>query len=133
MRNLARDTQSVWVSLYESKAKNLVDGVWTGEYVITRSTPYEVFPTITASRGSVANEVFGVQVDYDRTAIFDSTDTGITETAVFWVDSAPAFDAEGNLEVDAYGQPTVPWDYVVELVAVNRNYTSVALRKADVR
>ncbi|MBO7673620.1 MAG: hypothetical protein J6S63_01265 [Atopobiaceae bacterium] len=133
MRNLYRDTQGVWVSLYESKERLIENGEWTGEYLITRSTPFRVFPTITASRGSVNHEVFGIDLSYDRTATFASTDTGITETAVFWLESEPAFDGAGNLIVDSYGQPTVPWDHVVELVAVNRNYTAVALRRVEVR
>lgn len=132
MRNLARDTRSVWVSLYESKEKQMDGGMWTGEYIITRSDPVQMFPTLTAARGSVDAEVFGLNVDYDRTATFDTTDTGIEESAVFWVDAEPEFE-DGHLVVDGYGQPTVPWDYVVALIAVSPNVTSIALRKVDVQ
>lgn len=131
MRNLARDTRTVWVSLYESKEKLMEEGEWTGEYLVTRSTPYATYPTLSAARGASDEEVFGVSVNYDRVAKYDSTETGITETAVFWVESAPEFDANGNLRVDEYGNPTVPWDYTVALVAVSPNVTSVALNRVD--
>ena len=129
-----RDTREVWVSLYDSKSKILdSNGVWTGEWQVTRSTPYATYPTLSAARGSVSEDIFGIALDYDRTAKYDSDDTGITETAVFWVDSAPEFDANGDLLVDDDGEPTVPWDYVVSFIAVSPNVTSIALRKVDVK
>lgn len=133
MRSLQRDTRKVWVSLYSSKEKYLVNGVWTGEYVITRSTPVALYPTLSAARGGTNAEVFGINADYDRTATFDTTDTGITETAVFWVDVTPEFDDSGELVTDECGQPSVPYDYVVSLVAESPNVTTVALTKVDVQ
>lgn len=132
MRSLVRDMRKVWVSLYSSKAKHMVGNVWTGEYVITRSEPFPIYPTLSAARGIADEEVFGTLANYDRTATLDHVNTGITETAVFWIDNVPEFDANGKLKVDANGQPTVPFDYVAERVAESPNVTSIALRKVDV-
>lgn len=129
MRNLQRNTRKVWVSLYSSKAKQMISGKWTGEWVITRSNPFPVYASLSAARGQASDELFGVSSNYSRTLIIDYPNTGITDTSVLWVNNTPEFDANGCLKLKDDGTPTVPFDYVVVSVAETMNVTTLALKE----
>lgn len=132
MRQLLRERRRVWVSKYESK-EQVVDseGRMTGEWRVTRSKPVSYEPTISPCGGNVYADGFGWGASYDRTLIIDQLGTDITETSVLWVDKRPELDQDGNLVLDEYGEPTVPWDYTVTQVAESYNFTNVALAKVQ--
>ena len=121
----------MWVAEYEGK-QPLKDsgGFLTGEYRLSYGKPFEVFPTVSPRRGNSWNDGFGVGVDCDRTAVIDEVGTGITDTCVLWVDSAPALDADGSLALDADGSMRTPFDYSVAMVAESYSFTSIAMKKA---
>lgn len=132
MRGLARDMRKLWVSLYSGKSKVMSGGMWTGEWKVARSEPFPIYASLSPASGAAVSDVFGISADYDRVATLDYTRTGITETAVFWVDSEPEFDADGRMVVDASGNPSVPFDYLARRVAESPNVTSIALKRVEV-
>ena len=132
MKSLNRDRRKVFVSLYSTKTKVTDGGVWTGEWQVRRSEPYPIYPTLSANKGEAYAESFGTNISYDKVATIDYVDTGISETAVLWVDTPPQFDEQGYLVVDENGDPSVPFDYTVEKVAESPNVTQLAIKKVDV-
>lgn len=132
MRQLQREKRGVWVSEFVSKEERIVDGMHTGEWLVTRSDPVLVTCTLSPCGGNTYADGFGWGESYDRTLIVDALDTPITETSVLWCDVRPELDADGHLVLDEDGNPTVPWDYVVSQIALSYNFTNVALKKAEV-
>lgn len=127
-----RERRGVWVSNYQSKRELLDEfGRHTGEWVVSRSRPFMVTCTVSPCGGNVYADGFGWGTSYDRTMVLDCIDPIIRETSVMWVDVRPELDADGELVLDADGNPTVPWDYTVSQIAVSYNYTNIALRKAE--
>ena len=133
MRGLARDERRMYISLYATKEK-LYDqsGKWTGEWKVVRSAPFPIYASLSAVRGSAAVDIFGVDSQYDRTATMCHVGTGITDTAVLWVDRRPTFDEYGNLKMNDDGTMEVPFDYEVRRVAESSNNTVLALKRVEV-
>lgn len=133
MRSKTSEKRFVWVSTYGGKTQDVdEDGMLTGEWTTVRNKPFQVECTLSPNGGNTYADGFGWGVSYDRTLIAYTTDTGITEDAVIWVDSEPELDEDGELVLDEDGNPTVSWDYSVSRIAVSYEVTNIALRKVDV-
>ena len=117
MRCLKRDTQTIFVSLYEER-KEMKDeiGRFTGEYEVCRSKPIEIECSVSAAIGNSQIEVFGQMLNYDKTVIIDDVNFEINENAVLWIDKDIA----------------EPYDYIINRIAKTPNYIALAVSKVDV-
>ena len=110
MRSLNRNKTDFWYANYHGKEEILKNGKRTG---------------LSAARGSLDNELFGIQTDYDRTITSCNRDFDISESSVLWIEKTP--------EVAYDGSTDTPWDYVVVKVARSINSVTVAIRKVSVQ
>lgn len=70
------------------------------------------------ARGAADNDMFGVNLDYDKPMVTNIMDCPIDENSVLIIDHSPA---------------EVPYDYIVKRVAKSKNYITYAIKKVDVR
>lgn len=117
MRCLRRDTQTVYVSLYEQRVE-LTDeiGRYTGEYNVCRSEPIDIECNVSAAIGNSQIEVFGQMLNYDKTVIIDDVNFDIDEHAVLWIEN----------------DTSKPYDYIIKRVAKTPNYIALAVSKVDI-
>lgn len=130
MRQLERERRGVWFAAYEGK-KQLVDdeGRLTGEWAVSYSKPKLLKATVSPNSGNTWGDGFGIGVDCDRTVTVDDIGTGLDEACILWVDKQPTLLDDGSLELDEAGNPSVPNDYAVSMVAESYNYTAIAIKK----
>ena len=118
MRNLARDTQRVWISRYEGIGRE-VDGQGrlTGKNVPKYATPVAFYPSLSMARGEAQGAYFGVNLDYDRVLTLDDSSFEVSEADRLWVD----------------GCTDEPHDHVVKKVARKGDFTVIAASRVEVR
>lgn len=116
MRALCRNKQTIYFANFVSKSAILDDdGLSTGEFENTYTTPTEAKVNVSASRGSANVELFGTDINYTNTIVSDK-DLGIDENSILWI-----------------GVPsTSPHNYIVVTVAKSLNSVTYAIRKVDV-
>ena len=117
MIGLRRNEQTIHYALYNGKTM-LTDaqGNKTGEYTLAYGTLAEMQAVLAPVVGTAEREVFGVDVDYDRTALIYDTACPITEESIVWVD------------VPTSGKH----DYIVKKIAKSLNTVVIALKKVNV-
>lgn len=98
---------------YEEK-----DGKKTGRKSVVYTDVKTAYGTVSAPSGSTSQEMFGTDLDYDKTVVFDMPTIDMTENSVLWLDRTYA---EG-----------VAHDYIVRKITRNINYMFVACRRVDV-
>lgn len=103
--------------------ENAVDsqGNYTGEKTITYYPRKLIFVNISGARGSSQSEVFGTDIQYDKTFVItykEFKELKIDENSVFFVDIAPKYDGLIPL-----------YDYRVERIAETINEVVIALTK----
>lgn len=125
MRSLNRNKTDFWYANYHGKEEILKNGKRTGQYKVLYSNPVKISENISAARGSLDNELFGIQTDYDRTITSCNRDFDISESSVLWIEKTP--------EVAYDGSTDTPCDYVVVKVARSINSVTVAIRKVSVQ
>lgn len=125
MRSLNRNKMDFWYANYQGKEEILKNGKRTGQYKVLYSNPVNISENLSAARGSLDNELFGIQTDYDRTITSCNRDFDISESSVLWIEKTP--------EVASDGSTDTPWDYVVVKVARSINSVTVAIRKVSVQ
>lgn len=115
MRGVERNKKLLHYALYQGESAMVdADGNETGEYSVTYAPAVPIRANISASRGSVDIEQFGVNLNYSKTIkVFDMS-CPITETTVLWVD-----------QTDTTKAP----DYRVVGVAKGLNSITYAIRK----
>ena len=117
MRCLARDTQKIFISLYESREEvKDKQGRYTGDIAVVRSEPISLVCNVGAAVGSSQIEVFGQLLDYDKTVLIDNTDFEISETAVLWIENST----------------DEPYDYIIKRIARTPNFTALAVSRVDI-
>nr|DAG07854.1 MAG TPA: hypothetical protein [Caudoviricetes sp.] len=79
---------------------------------------------VSAARGSLDDEHFGINADYDRTITSCDRNLGIDEASVLWIEKAPEIAPDGSTDT--------PWDYVVAKIARSINSTTIAIKKVSV-
>lgn len=85
MKSLARNNTTYYYALFTSKSRVVdTDGNYTGEYTLSYSNVVRRRDNISASRGYADNEVFGVNLDYQRT-ISTTDDLAIDEYSAIWI------------------------------------------------
>ena len=116
MRTLKRNKRPVAFAFYNGAAELTDDlGNYTGEYVVSYTTPVKTLMNISGGRGQADIALFGLTDTFSRTATTEDLETEFNTETVFWIETDP--DSE-------------PWDYRV--VAVARTINQVVLALAEV-
>lgn len=122
MRLLDRNKQTVYYALLTAETEAVDDyGNYTGERNKTYSTPVKTRMYVSAARGSVADEVFGVDTPYTKVLITDDMACPISETSCLWIGVEPVV-----------GEITNPHNYIVTQVAKSLNHITYAVKEVDV-
>lgn len=99
MRNLRKNQRGMWYSLYNKKIPILDEnGDETGDYKICYSSPFFFEASLSAGKGIVQANVFGVDVDYTRTISTTDMDLPITETSLVWYETEPILLEDGTAD-----------------------------------
>lgn len=120
MKCMERNKQVVWFAAYRGKEEIVSDGRRTGQYKTLVGEPVMARAVVSAARGALENEQFGINVNYDRTILFDDAHVPVDDATVFWIEKDPKRGAE-------------PWNYTVEKVARSLNSTAVAVKRVSVQ
>lgn len=108
MRMARRNMQTCYYALYRGTVEDYEGGYQTGTHA-EYEKPVRITANISPARGDVVTRQFGDDDQYDRVIAVEDRDTPIDEYAVLWIETMPVLDAEGNT--------TTPWDYIVRRVA----------------
>ena len=122
MRALERNKQNIYFANYTGRSVITDEnGLETGEYELTYTTPTSVKVNVSASRGEASLDLFGTDLNYSNTIVSDK-DLGIDENSILWVGK------------EAYASASVitPHNYKVVSVAKSLNSVVYAIRKVDV-
>ena len=85
MKSLARNFTTYYYALYEGKSRVMdEDGNYTGEWDISFSDVVKVRDTISAARGNAEDDIFGVNLDYQR-QIVTTANRPIDEYSAIWI------------------------------------------------
>lgn len=97
------------------------DGYYTGETAITYTKPKVFMGHISGAKGKSQVEVFGTEVNYDKSILISKKcfkETKINENSVFFIDK----------KVD-YDDTTPLYDYSVVRIAETINEVVIAIKK----
>lgn len=116
MRTIKRNKRPVAYAFYNG-ATELTDelGNYTGEYVVSYTTPVKTLMNVSGGRGQADIALFGLTQTFARTATTEDLETKFTTETVFWIETDP---------------DTQPFDYRV--VAISRTINQVVLALAEV-
>lgn len=119
MKCLERNKVDFYYCLYE-ETENVLDddGNIAGERV-KYGSPVKARANVSAAQGEAQIEQFGNSVEYDKVILSDDMSAPIDENTVFFIDTPPAFDDDGN----------PMFDYIVRKVAKSLNTLAVAISK----
>ena len=122
MRNLTINKTKHFVLNYKGEEKVKDDnGFYTGETTISYTKPIAFMGHISGARGSSQIEMFGTDVNYDKTIILTKKEfkkLKITENSVFFINTKPTYEN---------GEPL--YDYRVMRIAETINEVALALEK----
>lgn len=123
MRNLIKNSKNFYVLNYLGQVEvKDDDGYLTGETTIAYSKPIQAKANISSAKGSSQVEMFGTQINYDKTIVMSTKlfdELGIDENSVLFVDIEPTFDDDEN--------PL--YDYRIERIAKAINEVAIAITK----
>lgn len=123
MRCLHRNKRKFYYALFKEKVAIKDEyGNDSGEYTVVYEAPVEMKANVSAATGEAQVEQFGNSPLYDKVIITDDVTCPVDEHSVFCIDSAPAYDTDGNLI----------YDYIVKKVARSLNTVSFAVSKVEV-
>lgn len=138
MRCLARDKRWVLAAFFvEKRACEDEQGRLTGKHEVVRTEPMPFLVSVSASKGTAENSLFGIDLDYDKTIIIEDVELPIDESTVFWVDNVEQelfLGAANSSEDEAFtwmGALDVSHDYVVKRVAKTPNCLAVAVKRIE--
>ena len=116
MRTVKRNKRPVAYAFYDGvTALKDSDGLYTGEYSVSYTTPIKTLMNVSGGRGQADIALFGLTQTFARTATTEDLQTPFNTQTVFWVENDP---------------DTEPFDYRV--VAVSRTINQVVLALAEV-
>lgn len=124
MRSLRRNEKRFWYANYTGNEEILSDGKRTGQYKVKYGNPVEARANVSAARGALDDEHFGINADYDRTITTCDKSLNLAESSGLWIEKTP--------EIAADGSTATPWDYVVVKIARSLNSTTIAIKKVSV-
>lgn len=114
----------LWYANYARNEEILSGGKRTGQRTVEYGNPVKIRANVSAARGSLDDEHFGISVDYDRTITTCDKSVGIDESSVLWIEKAPEIGSDGSTDT--------PWDYVVVKIAKSINSTTIAIKRVSV-
>ena len=124
MRCLNINKQTLYVLNYLGKEKvKDSDGNYTGETTNSYTDPVEFKASVSGAKGSSQVEMFGSEINYDKTIVISKQcygQLGITENSVLFVNKKPSYD---EYEFPEY-------DYIVKRIAETPNVVAIAIAKA---
>lgn len=133
MRTMERNKSTFWYALFKEKRPQIDEyGNEMGEPEIIRENPKSCRANISAAKGEVSVQQFGINESYDKVIVADNSCPPIDEYTVLWVDSVPELDESGALMVDENGKTITQYDYIVKKVAKSLNSVSIAITKVTV-
>lgn len=99
MRDLKKNTRRMWYALFDNK-KPILDenGDETGDTEPGCSAPVEFYANLSAGKGSAQAEVFGTDVDFNRSISTTDLSLPITETSLVWYETEPVMLADGSAD-----------------------------------
>lgn len=122
MRNLLKNTKTILALNYKGKEEIVdTDGNYTGEFIVKYYPAKAVKVSISGARGSSQSEIFGTDIEYDKTLCLSMDDFkryGFDENTVFFI--------ENKLEYKD-GMPL--YDYRVSRIADVINEVVIAVKK----
>lgn len=122
MRNLIKNTKSILALNYKGEEKLIDDdGNYTGEVEIKYFPAQAIRVSVSGARGSSQSEIFGTDIQYDKTLCLSMADFkryGFDENTVFFIDK--------KLE---YNEGMPLYNYRVERIAEVLNEVVIAVRK----
>lgn len=123
MRNLEINKSTLFVCNYKGEEDYVdEDGFKTGEKVVSYSKPIQFKAHLSGARGSSQAEMFGTEINYDKTFVLSKLVYGrlrITENSVFFVGEKPSFDENGLPK----------YNYNVSKIAETVNEVAIAISK----
>lgn len=123
MRCLEKNKRSLIVLNYKGKQPVLdSDGYKTGEEQITYAKAIRFKANISGAKGGTAVEVFGTDLDYDKSftlSVKEFKALKITDNSVFFIDVKPQYEDNGY--------PL--YDYRVKRIAETLNEVVIALER----
>lgn len=123
MRCLEKNKRSLIVLNYKGKTPVVdSDGYLTGEEEITYGKPISFKANISGAKGGTAVEVFGTDLDYDKSIVLSIKsfkELKITDNSVFFIDIKPKYESNGY--------PL--YDYRVKRIAETLNEVVIALER----
>ncbi len=124
MVGMARNKQTFWYALYDH-SEPIYDkyGNETGEKAVY-GNPIMCRANVSASRGTTAEDLFGINAEYTKTINPLPLNCPIDETSILWVDKAPVIEEDGSTKTG--------YDYKVTQVAESLNHKAYAIFKVDV-
>lgn len=119
MRSLKRNKQTIYYALYVSKAEQTDKyGNMTGQPALTYSEIQSIDINVSAAKGTLEAEQFGINADYSRTMVTNDMECPITEGTVLWIERTPS---NGT-----------PHNYVTTKVAKSINSITYAIKEVSV-
>lgn len=124
MKCLERNKSEIYICFYQGKCE-LTDseGFDTGEVEHTYTAPLPIKACVSSAHGNAQIQMFGLQLEYDKTITFDDVNLPITEAALFFIDKPPKYDYESHTLQNK--------DYVVKAVSKSLNVITVAVQKVN--
>lgn len=124
MRNLEINKSKLYVLNYKGKVQHKNSaGNLTGETIVEYTKPTMFMGHISSARGSSQVEMFGVDVNYDKSILITKNEfkkLKITENSVFFIDKKPEYE------------DLIPmYDYRVIRIAETINEVAIAVKKVE--
>lgn len=117
MRMLLKNKQDIFYSNLDGEESVFDEyGNETGEKTIKYTTPQMLSINVSAARGSLDLEQFGINADYSKTMVTEDLDCPIVEGSILWVGITPD-ELEHN--------------YVVTSVAKSLNQITYAIKEVS--
>lgn len=115
MRDLKRNRQTISYQEYVKDEERVVDGVYTGERTMTFGTVKSMDINISPKNGNAKIQPFGLDLDYDLTAVTCDTSCPLNEKSRVWIGRSTS----------------LPHNYVITKVSKSLNSITYALKECD--
>jgi len=126
MRCVARNRQTVYYSLKSgTTAVTDSDGNKTGEVSVTYSNPTAIKVNVSAAKGTVDAEQFGLTADYTKTIVTSDMACPIAEDSILWIGITPTSSSGGVIVSN-------PHNYIVKSIAKSLNSITYAVKRVEV-
>lgn len=121
MRTLQRNKSNIYYALYQGTTEVVDDdGNYTGEQVLSYSTPVQTRMNVSGGRGKADVELFGLDNPFTRTAVTGLLDVDFGTDTIFWYGVTPGSTAS-----------EIPHNYKCTGVSNTKNQKVIALREVD--